>query len=63
MYDMSIANWVTNADECIHTTNVTQLDFTVKKFVQNHDNFCQLLSAQFTLPTLTQRDSVIASAM
>ena len=30
-------NWVTTADDCIHTTNVTQLDFTVEKFVQNRD--------------------------
>ena len=29
-----IVNWVTTADECVHSADTTQLDFAVGKFVQ-----------------------------
>jgi len=28
-----IVNWVTTADRCVHTADMTQLDFAVNKFV------------------------------
>jgi len=29
-----VINWVTTADGCVHTADMTQLDFAVGKFVQ-----------------------------
>jgi len=58
-----IVNWVKTADGCIHTTNTTQLDFAVGKFVQTRRD-CRLLVANcvhFRLWSPTRLNSTVES--
>ena len=39
-----VVNWVTIADGCVHTADMTQLDFAVGKFVQTRRDCRQLVA-------------------
>ena len=58
-----IVNWFTTADGCVHTTDRTQLDFVVGKFVQTRRNCRQLVANSKHTADATQLDSCVASAM
>jgi len=52
-----IVNWVTTADECVHTVDTTQLDFTVRKSVETRRDCRQLVANCVHVADATQLDS------
>jgi len=53
-----IVNWVTTADGCVHSADMTQFDFAVVKFVQTHRRDCrQLVANSVHIADATQLDS------
>ena len=52
-----IVNWVTTADGCVHTADMTQLDFAVGIFVQTHPDCRQLVANSVHTTNATQLDS------
>ena len=56
-----IVNWITTADGCVHSTDTTQLDFAVGKFVQTRRDCRQLVSNSVHTADATQLDSRVES--
>jgi len=58
-YNRKYVNWVTTADGCVQTTDTTQLDFVVGKFVQTRRDCHQLVANIYCVHTVdaTQLDS------
>jgi len=58
-----IVNWVTTADECVHSADTTQLDFVAGKFVQTRRDCRQLVANSVDTADATQLDNYVASAV
>jgi len=52
-----IVNWITTAGGCVHTADMTQLDFAVGKFVQTRGDCRQLVANSVHTADETQLDS------
>jgi len=52
-----IVNWVSTSDGRVHTADMTQLDFTVGKFVQTRRDCRQLVANSVYTADATQLDS------